>query len=385
MVHQLARTELYELVWSEPMTKLAKRFGISDVGLAKACRRACIPVPERGYWAKSRHGKKVQRQPLPPARSPGQETIVIEPPEPKPLLPKLELPPEVQHQVEQESAPEHRIQVAKTLSNPHPIIGAWLEQDRQSSRRWGASDLNWPRKYAKPIEKRRLRILSTLFKALEKRGFKPTVDTRYVYEASVNQGHEQIEFTLSERQRQLRVELTKEEKKDRYNLGREWKQVREATGELIFRIRSLQYSSAQSEWRDRPDHLLEDQLNAIVAGFIVAGEVLRRQRLERQEETLRYAEAERERWKQEELRRKETERVQELFQCVNAWRQAAEIRAYVQAVRAMSETSRCDINGGNLEQWVSWALAQADRLNPIVAMEPLGEGQRAATSETGRL
>lgn len=55
MVHQLTRTELYELVWSEPMTKLAKRFGISDVGLAKACRRAGIPVPERGYWAKSQH------------------------------------------------------------------------------------------------------------------------------------------------------------------------------------------------------------------------------------------------------------------------------------------------------------------------------------------
>ncbi len=212
MVHQLTRTELYDLVWSEPMTKIAQRFGISDAGLAKVCRRAGIPVPERGYWAKSQHGKKVQRKPLPPTRSSELETIVIAPPEPKPPAPKLELPPDVQRQVEQESAPERRIQVAKTLSNPHPIIGAWLEKERQSRKTWVASGMNWPREYTKPIEKRRLRILSTLFKELEKRDFKLTVEAGNPYWVFICQGQERIEFTLKERERQRRVELTKEEK-----------------------------------------------------------------------------------------------------------------------------------------------------------------------------
>jgi len=31
----LTRQELYDMVWSEPMTSLAKNFGISDVALAK--------------------------------------------------------------------------------------------------------------------------------------------------------------------------------------------------------------------------------------------------------------------------------------------------------------------------------------------------------------
>jgi hypothetical protein len=31
----LTRQELYDMVWSEPMTSLAKNFGISDVPLAK--------------------------------------------------------------------------------------------------------------------------------------------------------------------------------------------------------------------------------------------------------------------------------------------------------------------------------------------------------------
>ena len=42
------------------MSEVATRFGISDVGLAKACRRANIPLPARGYWAKTQAGKLIQ-------------------------------------------------------------------------------------------------------------------------------------------------------------------------------------------------------------------------------------------------------------------------------------------------------------------------------------
>src|SRR5690242_18844299 len=57
----ISREDLYALVWSEPMSRLSKRFGLSDVGLAKACTRMMIPVPGRGYWAK----KEVGRSPRP--------------------------------------------------------------------------------------------------------------------------------------------------------------------------------------------------------------------------------------------------------------------------------------------------------------------------------
>lgn len=45
----LTRTELYKMVWSEPISKIAKRYNISDVGLRKICIRKNIPIPERGY------------------------------------------------------------------------------------------------------------------------------------------------------------------------------------------------------------------------------------------------------------------------------------------------------------------------------------------------
>jgi len=53
MSFRMTRRELYDLVWSEPMTSAAARLGFSNVGIAKLCRHADIPVPERGYWAKA--------------------------------------------------------------------------------------------------------------------------------------------------------------------------------------------------------------------------------------------------------------------------------------------------------------------------------------------
>lgn len=61
----MKRSELYEKVWASPMTKLAAELGISDVGLAKACRRHAVPAPPRGYWAKLQAGQKPPRTPLP--------------------------------------------------------------------------------------------------------------------------------------------------------------------------------------------------------------------------------------------------------------------------------------------------------------------------------
>ena len=44
-----SRIELYELVWTKPMTHLSKELGLSDVGLRKICVKFGIPLPQRGY------------------------------------------------------------------------------------------------------------------------------------------------------------------------------------------------------------------------------------------------------------------------------------------------------------------------------------------------
>jgi hypothetical protein len=56
--HYLRREDLYQLIWTAPVSEIA-RMGISDVGLAKACRRADIPLPPRGYWGRVGAGQRI--------------------------------------------------------------------------------------------------------------------------------------------------------------------------------------------------------------------------------------------------------------------------------------------------------------------------------------
>ncbi|WP_428563646.1 MAG: hypothetical protein ACP59X_00770 [Solidesulfovibrio sp. DCME] len=63
-INHLTRRELYEAVWKTPKSKLAVEYGISDVALAKICKKMKIPIPGRGYWQKLKAGKGVQSEPL---------------------------------------------------------------------------------------------------------------------------------------------------------------------------------------------------------------------------------------------------------------------------------------------------------------------------------
>lgn len=68
-VHQdFEREKLYEEIWSEPVSKVSKRYQISDVGLRKICVNLDIPVPPIGYWAKLAAGKTVKKPSLPPTK-----------------------------------------------------------------------------------------------------------------------------------------------------------------------------------------------------------------------------------------------------------------------------------------------------------------------------
>jgi hypothetical protein len=73
---RLTRAELYEKVWATPMRTLAQEFGMSDVGLAKVCRKHNIPVPPVRYWRRKETGYKVT-QPLLPAAENGREHLDI--------------------------------------------------------------------------------------------------------------------------------------------------------------------------------------------------------------------------------------------------------------------------------------------------------------------
>lgn len=66
----ITRQALYELVWAEPMLKVAARFEVSSSYMARVCTALNVPRPERGYWAKLAVGKG-PAQPALPVPGPG--------------------------------------------------------------------------------------------------------------------------------------------------------------------------------------------------------------------------------------------------------------------------------------------------------------------------
>jgi len=67
------RDILYNEVWNEPVTTVAKRYGVSDVAIHKICKSLSIPVPPRGYWAMKNAGQPVKQTPLPEYDGPAQK------------------------------------------------------------------------------------------------------------------------------------------------------------------------------------------------------------------------------------------------------------------------------------------------------------------------
>lgn len=68
----ISRETLYELVWSEPMLKVAARFDLSSSYMARVCTALHVPRPAAGYWGKAAVGRAPATPELPPAR-PGDQ------------------------------------------------------------------------------------------------------------------------------------------------------------------------------------------------------------------------------------------------------------------------------------------------------------------------
>ncbi|MGO9315693.1 MAG: hypothetical protein ACLQDI_23520, partial [Syntrophobacteraceae bacterium] len=161
---EISRKELYGQVWAEPTIQLAKKYGISDVGLAKICRRNNIPVPPRGYWARKQAGQKVSKIPLPHAES--DNTIRISPTvadEPPPVLEEL-------NPANEKFAKP--IIIPAQLRNPHPLVqesqtALGSLKDGYDGILTGTTKRHLDIRVSAKSLKRSLRIMDTVKKALE--------------------------------------------------------------------------------------------------------------------------------------------------------------------------------------------------------------------------
>lgn len=393
------RTALYEEVWAAPLTKLGKKYGVSDNGLRKICKAMDIPLPKAGHWAKIAAGHRVPKTPLP--KNAERTTFVCRPPTPEVKTPELNDDRRwCREQEERDQQPDMKIVVDPAPARWHPSLAPirkqlveaaqahegykaviekqagkpearWPETARNASWRWESfiqrgqllidTHKIAPLRVSLETYQRALAIFNSILVEAEKRGFKASIRERW--EGITLDGHD-ASFTIriSERMFEQMKSVP-----NRYGSGERQERVRTPSG--ILRIYIEGWGTGNPEIRDETDRPLETRINEVFVRIYQAVVGCRKLARERAEQE-RAQEAARIRHEADEKRRQEEERqlAEENLLRLNlayessAWQLASQVRSYVAAV--MSSTG--DNVSDELLAWRDWALQTAEEIDPVL-------------------
>ncbi len=369
---KLTREQLYKEVWKTPIHRLSEKYGLSDVGLAKACKRMDIPRPPRGYWRRKETGAKVKKVALPKAKQATQLEAVFHPGLRRSRKPNGE---------GEKKTPELIVEVEDQLVDPHPLVEVSLK--RFSNTRtdvFGHLDCKAKKRLdlnvSADLLDRSLRIMDAIFKAWEALGHQVELD---VGEQSprtlLRAGEESLAISIEERVKEVDPGPSEEEK-----LQPKWKwkdrTEYQLTGQLVFKVRGDLVSDVTRFYRRYQDGS-KFSLESRVGRVIVAG----LEYLERREGYVEYQEQRRlerlgreKQWaierqhREEERQRREDEeaRVEEFLASAKQWDRAERVRAYIDAARSAMLEAGKEIE--EVENWVRWANGVADGLDPLSEM-----------------
>lgn len=279
-MRSLTRLERYELAWSEPMQSLAKKFSLSDRGLAKICTSANIPVPARGYWAKLQAGKKVERWPL-PARALGQrETIWIgrstwgDDRESDADILDSPIPPAPVFTQDMGDVCKQAAALVRKAPLPlgdthgwHSQVAKCLAADAERAHKQKESPYpsSWNAPiFGSPFERRRLRILNALFICLTRSGMHPHLSGKYARDLSVTVGDTTVPLLVDG------VGAAKHAEREFHGDPFRPRADKDAM-QLSFR-RGWSGAPSGPTWQDKPGAQLERQLREIAAAVVAFAE-----------------------------------------------------------------------------------------------------------------
>jgi hypothetical protein len=146
--------------------------------------------------------------------------------------------------------------------------------------------------------------------------------------------------------------------------------------QLRFAILAGHVHDERASWQDGEGGRLERFIQEIAVEVVTSAEFSYRERCVHEfewraqrkatlEEDARNRELQIEREAQEHRERVEQARIDRLLDEALSLRQAMDIRAYVEAVRTAVANETTSISAEELLQWSKWALAAADRIDPV--------------------
>lgn len=364
----LTRDDLYKRVWEKSTVQLAKVLGISDVAIAKLCKKHRVPKPPLGYWARVQHGQKVRRPPLPKLDEKELQIVRFQ---------RWDSPEDqVVHDVETarkiaaEKEATNQVVVGDQLEELHPLV----ERTHKSLVSAAADERGIVRPKAKQcldvaVSKanvdRSMRILDALIKALETRGFPVSVvDGENGRKTLVHVLDEPLAIGLSEKTDCKKRPPTPEqvERQARYGFSY-YPTIYDYTpsGKLKLSILTGGYDNLRRNWTDLVHRLVETCLNPVIAALIKVAEREKADRIESERREREWQEAQRRR--EEEARRiaEEKARVVDFDAKASAWNKSQELRGFIDAVEHAANQQIGQIDPeSNLGKWLAWAKRRAD-------------------------
>jgi len=349
----LTRKELYDLVWAEPLSRLAKKYKISDNGLRKICKSMIIPIPAMGHWQKIQYGKQVIVTRL-PAKYEGKDEIT--------LGEKGEGDINIDSPIVQQRKLIQSIDNTKDLpltvpdrlpSKPDNLIRSTMDFFDAVGRYYKSHHGTFPDRInvlsiqvPEESRPRALRLLDTIIKVLRSRKHDVIADHFTTY-AKI--GDEHVNFRLREKQRVSDVKTS-------YG-GRQY----ESTGEFVFVIDIESYTRKEIKDGHEP---IETKISTIIAMLELEGKRMMEQRIRYEIQRKLREEQEKIERELKERQDKEAKAFKKLFLQAIRLHQTNIIRNYIQTVEADA------MNKGNITkeftQWLAWAEQKVSWYDPMV-------------------
>ncbi|MET3649829.1 hypothetical protein [Phyllobacterium ifriqiyense] len=369
----VSREELYEQVWSKPMTKVAADYGVTGTALKKTCNRHRIPTPERGYWAKLEHGKRVQKQPLPPMAERHLAKVRIAGSSEQHLSPKVREAKEKARDKLDKLAAAHPTPTAAPDLMPSIVESPSLAATRRAISKARPDDQGFaairskgivPLKIAPASIERGIRVLSQLFALAESQGHLPKATENGMVLVVEK---EPIVFGLEERPEKTLHQATPAELKRRDERMRwgyttdPWpKYDPSPSGKLAIVIHANLYSGLRRTYSDGKTQTLERMLPDILAGFVAHAALISENRRENEERARRHRDAEAQRRSEEAFNSREKRRME----FVDAVHEQLDHRDKLTAVLTHLENTASDHEArvSAMATWIRQRLKQIDAL-----------------------
>jgi hypothetical protein len=420
----LSREDLYELAWSKPISQLAADFGISDVALAKRCRRLGIPLPGRGYWARVDAGQRPYRPRL-PKRDPqwqDQNALAVAPS--VGAFRGTTLSTERAHEMLTSAAPEStpaRIAAvsavrATSLFEALPAVKRTArnaKHPRRSELTFEHGERGGPicaLDVTAEVLDRALLLSDTFLRAaaelgwifddpqgLRKKQGKPIVDIpmcsspenpKETPEPSVGRllvEGEQVALRIEERLREESVEPTAAQlARERREYGyRAPRKVSVPTGALrLVRLDTYRtYGEPdRRSWYDRKGKLVEEQIPEVLLGFYELALSIKERREKDEREACEREEHERRRKELEAIRDANQKLITQLEADAGAWHRARYLRRYIKAARsALAEQALPARFRDDTVDYLDWAEHYVNELDPLARVIRSGEFEESST------